>query len=207
MQIGLVPRTRSSHKFAGHSDANFGLKSDTTGIALLVSLSISEVRTRAPQLLTTFGIGTLAVAVMAATLIGSARADQPAPDTEGGRYVFSKQANGLLRLDTQSGAVALCSEQPVGWTCQTAPEDRAVFEREIGRLQNENAVLKRALLARGLTLPPGVAPDADTAQNDSTLRLPSDADIDRAIAFVGHVWQRFIDAIARAQKQVFNNKS
>ena len=149
-------------------------------------------------------IGTLAVVVMAATLIGSARADQPAPDTEGGRYVFSKQANGLLRLDSQSGAVALCSEQPVGWACQVAPEDRAVFEREIARLQNENAALKRALLAHGLTLPPGLAPDAGTAQNDSTLRLPSDADIDRAIAFVSHVWQRFIDAIARAQKQVFN---
>jgi hypothetical protein len=49
-----------------------------------------------------------------------------------------------------------------------------------------------------------VAPDTGAAQNDSTLRLPSDADIDRAIAFVSQVWQRFIDAIARAQKQVFN---
>jgi hypothetical protein len=144
------------------------------------------------------------IAIATTILIGSARADQPAPDTEGGRYLFSKQANGLLRLDTQSGAVALCSEQPVGWACQAAPEDRAVFEREIARLQNENVALKRALLAHGLTLPPGVAPDADTAQNDSMLRLPSDADIDRAIAFVGQVWQRFIDAIARAQKQVFN---
>jgi hypothetical protein len=146
----------------------------------------------------------ITIAVATTILIGSARADQPAPDTEGGRYLFSKQANGLLRLDTQSGAVALCSEQPVGWACRAAPEDRAVFEREITRLQNENAALKRALLAHGLTLPPGVAPDTDTAQNDSTLRLPSDADIDRAIAFVGQVWQRFIDAIARAQKQVFN---
>jgi hypothetical protein len=146
----------------------------------------------------------IAVAVAAAVLIGPARADEPTPDTEGGRYVFSKQANGYLRLDTQSGAVALCSEQPVGWTCQAAPEDRAVFEREIARLQNENAALKRALLAHGLSLPPGVASDTATAQNDSTLRLPSDAEIDRAIAFVGHVWQRFIDAIARAQKQVFN---
>jgi len=100
--------------------------------------------------------------------------------------------------------VSLCGEQPVGWTCQAAPEDRAVFEREIARLQDENTALKRALLAHGLSLPPGVAPDASTAQNDTTLRLPSDADIDRAIAFVGHVWQRFIDAIARAQKQVFN---
>jgi hypothetical protein len=79
-----------------------------------------------------------------------------------------------------------------------------VFETEIARLQSENAALKKVLLAHGLSLPPGVAPDGSTAQNDSTLRLPSDADIDRAIAFVGHVWQRFIDAIARAQKQVFN---
>jgi hypothetical protein len=151
----------------------------------------------------------MAIAVAAAILIGPAvpigpaLADEPVPDTGSGRYVFSPQANGFLRLDTQSGAVSLCSEQPVGWACQAAPEDRAVFEREIARLQNENAALKRALLAHGLSLPPGVAPDA-SAQNDSTLRLPSDADIDRAIAFVGHVWQRFMDAIARAQKQVFN---
>ena len=150
----------------------------------------------------------MAIAVAAAVLIGPAigpaLADEPTPDTEGGRYVFSKQANGFLRLDTRSGAVSLCTEQPVGWACQTAPEDRALFENEIARLQSENAALKKAMLARGLPLPPGVAPDASTAQNDSTLRLPSDADIDRAIAFVGHVWQRFMDAIARAQKQVFN---
>jgi len=146
----------------------------------------------------------IAIAVATAILTGSARAEQAAPDTEGGRYVFSKQADGFLRLDTQSGSVALCSEQPVGWACQAAPEDRAVFEREIGRLQNENAALKRTMLAHGLPLPPGIAPDTGTVQNESTLRLPSDADIDRAIAFVGHVWQRFMDAIARAQKQVFN---
>jgi len=143
----------------------------------------------------------MAIAVAAAVLIGPARADEPTPDTEGGHYVFSKQATGFLRLDTRSGAVSLCTEQPVGWACQTAPEDRAVFENEIARLQSENAALKKVLLAHGLSLPPGVAPDAATSK---TLRLPSDADIDRAIAFVGHFWQRFVDAIARAQKQVFN---
>src|SRR5215471_18742929 len=145
-----------------------------------------------------------AVVIGGAVLIGQALADEATPDSEGGRYVFSKQANGFLRLDSRSGAVSLCTEQPVGWACQTAPEDRAVFENEIARLQSENAALKKALLVRDLPLPPGVAPDSPTAQNDLTLRLPSDADIDRAIAFVGHVWQRFIDAIARAQKQVFN---
>src|SRR5579872_170017 len=93
---------------------------------------------------------TMAIALAAAALIAPARADAPAPDSEGGRYVFSKQADGFLRLDTQSGAVALCSQQPVGWACQTAPEDRAVFENEIARLQSENAALKKVLLAHNL---------------------------------------------------------
>ncbi len=147
---------------------------------------------------------TMAIALAAAALIAPARADAPAPDSEGGRYVFSKQADGFLRLDTQSGAVALCSQQPVGWACQTAPEDRAVFENEIARLQSENAALKKVLLAHNLSLPPGVTPDSSGAQNDAMLRLPSDADIDRAIAFVGQVLQRFMDTLARVQKQVFN---
>ena len=75
---------------------------------------------------------------------------------------------------------------------------------EIARLQNENAALKKTILAHGLSLPPGAAPEAPAAQNEPSLRLPSDADIDRAIAFVGKVWQRFIDAVARAEKQIFN---
>jgi hypothetical protein len=159
-----------------------------------------------PEELIMMRIG-MVMAVVAVTLTTPARAEEPAPDSQGGRYVFSKQAGGFLRLDTQSGAVSLCGEQPVGWACQMAPEDRTVFENEIARLQSENAALKKVLLAHGLSLPSGVAPDAPSAQNDSTLRLPSDAEIDRALAFVGHAWQRFIDALVRAQKQVFNNKS
>jgi hypothetical protein len=84
----------------------------------------------------------MAIAVAAAVVIGAAvpaLADEATPDSEGGRYVFSKQANGFLRLDSRSGAVSLCTEQPVGWACLTAPEDRAVFETEIARLQSENA--------------------------------------------------------------------
>ncbi|HEV2623629.1 MAG TPA: hypothetical protein VGV62_00685 [Xanthobacteraceae bacterium] len=146
----------------------------------------------------------MVLVVAAAILGGPVRADQAMPDTEGGRYVFSKQASGFLRLDTQSGAVASCSEQPVGWACQAAPEDRAVFENEIARLQNENAALKKIILAHGLSLPSGAATEAPAAQNGPSLHLPSDADIDRAIAFVGKVWQRFIEAVAHAEKQIFN---
>jgi hypothetical protein len=40
-----------------------------------------------------------------------------------------------------------------------APEERAAFDSEIARLQRENALLKNALLERGITLPN--APKAD----------------------------------------------
>ena len=42
------------------------------------------------------------------------------------------------------------------------------------------------------------------AQNSVTVQLPSDADIDRMVAYAGQLWHRFIDAVDRAQKQVFN---
>jgi hypothetical protein len=147
----------------------------------------------------------IAVAFAAMLLAVPAPADEATPDTAGGRYVFSKQADGFLRLDTQSGGVALCSQQSVGWACKAAPEDRTVLENEIARLQNENAALKQELLSHGLPLPSGVAPEPSGAQNgESSVRLASDADIDRVIAFFGRVWQRFVEAVERAQKQVFN---
>lgn len=147
----------------------------------------------------------IAIVFAAILSIAPALADDAAPDAAGGRYLFSKQADGYLRLDTQSGTVALCSQQPVGWACQTAPEDRALLESEVARLQNENAALKRELLSHGLELPPGMAPEPPGAQGGApSVRLPSDADVDRVIAFFGRVWERFVDAIARAQKQVLN---
>ena len=41
-------------------------------------------------------------------------------------------------------------------------------------------------------------------ENELTLRLPSDAEVDRFTAFVGRVWHRLVEAIAQAQKQMLN---
>jgi len=131
--------------------------------------------------------------------------DTAAPDNDGGRYTFNKVADGFVRLDTRTGEVALCSQRTVGWACQAAPEDRAVLENEISRLRLENAALKKDLLSRGLPLPPGTMPAPPIVQNgDHPLHLPSDADVDRMVAFVGRVWHRLVEAIVRAQKQVLD---
>src|SRR5690242_5663786 len=57
----LVPRTRSSHDFAAGTVANFGFKSGTRIIDLLVSLSIPKFAQSSLRMLANFGIGTLAL--------------------------------------------------------------------------------------------------------------------------------------------------
>ena len=147
----------------------------------------------------------IAIAAAAVCLSAPVLADEATPDTNGGRYTLNKVTDGFVRLDTQTGEVALCSQRTVGWACQAAPEDRAAFESEIARLRNENAALKQALLSHGLPLPSGAMPEHSGAHdNDITIRLPDDADIDRAVAYVGRIWNRFVDAVARAQRQMLN---
>ncbi len=62
--VPLVPRTRSSHDFSASTVANFGFKSGTKIITLLVSLSIPKFAQSSPQGLANFGIGTLALGMV-----------------------------------------------------------------------------------------------------------------------------------------------
>ena len=156
---------------------------------------------------------TLAAGIIVLSLSGPGRAQNQLqdqlqdqlPDSAGGRYIFSKQGNGFVRLDSKTGEVALCSPKSVGLACEAAPEDRTVLENEIARLRSENAILKKDLIARGLPLPPGASAEPPPAQGEApVVRLPSDAEIDRMVALAGRVWHRLIDALERAQRQILN---
>jgi hypothetical protein len=145
------------------------------------------------------------VATLALTTTVPAEETPPLQSDEA-HYSFHKVADGYVRLDTQTGAVALCSRQPVGWACVAAPEDRTVLENEIERLHKENAALKQALLSHGLPLPPGAVsePSSDDNSNSITLRLPNNADLNHFMAFIGRVWHGLVEAIANAQNQVLH---
>jgi hypothetical protein len=148
---------------------------------------------------------TLASVLVGFCLLIPALADEATPDNEGGRYSFSKQADGVLRLDTQTGEVSMCSQRTVGWACQAVPDDRAVFENEIARHRRENAVLKKDILARGLPLPASATSEPPALSEDQHLPgLNDNADVDRVVAFARRAWQRLIDIIARAEKQIMD---
>lgn len=140
---------------------------------------------------------TLAVALV---VLAPAAQAQPAPDTENGRYTFSAVPDGMLRLDTRTGAVSICAKKDAGSACNTVPDERQALESEIARLQRENGTLKKDMLARGLPLPGGVA-SAPSSQQQRELNLkvplPSDAEIDRVMSAFEKMWRRLVDMMQK----------
>ena len=126
-----------------------------------------------------------------------------APDAENGRYTFSQTPDGLLRLDTRSGHVSLCTKRAAGWACQIVPDERAALETEIARLQTESVTLKKELINRGIPLPNGTrAPDAGDRSNDLVLKLPNDADLERAMGVFEKIWRRLVEMVQGIQRNV-----
>ena len=135
----------------------------------------------------------------------AARAQSTPPETEDSRYLFNRVQDGFLRLDTKTGQVSLCSRRTV-WTCEVVADDRSALDNEIARLQSENATLKKELLARGLDLPGGVkpAPPAPPVArgDDRDLKLPSNAEFERMMAFLEKTWRRLVEIMVNLQRDV-----
>ena len=156
--------------------------------------------------------------------IGSAVA-QAMPDGEKGRYSMSTVGNGVVRLDTRTGAVSTCTNGGAGWACYAVPDERAALDAEIGRLQADNERLKAQLAARELAatgkideaLPKESSPREILPKTDSLKKadpkvaegerkieipLPSDRDMDRMMSFLERAWKRLIEMANRVQKDV-----
>lgn len=141
-------------------------------------------------------------AVLLAALITAsvpAGAQTSTPDSENGRFSFNQVSEGLLRLDTRTGQVSLCGKRGAGWACQAVPDERTALENEIARLQDENAKLKKEMIARNMPLP-GVGPQASKPQIE--LKLPSDADVERLMTFMEKIWRRLIEMVQSVQKDI-----
>ena len=158
----------------------------------------------------------LIAAVLALGLAGAAlRPRKPMPDTENGRYALSPIADGVLRLDTRTGAVSTCSNSGAGWACYAVPDERAALDAEIGRLQADNEKLKAQLAAREPTVTGKIEeplPKSDSlkkaepkvaeGERKIEIPLPSDRDMDRMMSFLEQAWRRLIEMANRVQKDV-----
>jgi hypothetical protein len=137
------------------------------------------------------------------------------PDTENGRYALAPVADGVLRLDTRTGAVSTCNNTGTGWACYAVPDERAALDAEIGRLQADNEKLKAELAAREPTVPGKIdeplpkadslkKPEPKVAEGERKIEipLPSDRDMDRMMSFLERAWRRLVEIANRMQKDV-----
>jgi hypothetical protein len=166
-------------------------------------------------------------AIIAVLLLGLAAGVTPAlaehpGESENGRFSFKEVPDGILRLDGRTGQVSLCS-RVTEWACRTLADDRAALENEIGRLFDENAALRKRLEEARReplppvppqtvppstatpapvtpTVPPAVAPPPK--QGERELTLPSDADLNRMMAFLEKMWRRLLDMAQRTQRDL-----
>jgi hypothetical protein len=148
------------------------------------------------------------------------------PDGENGRYTLSPITDGVIRLDTRTGAVSTCSNSGsnsgAGWACYVVPDERAAYDQEIGRLQSENEKSKteieklktelasRAPVAEGKieeALPKSdlqkkAEPKVTESPRKIEIPLPSDRDMDRVMSFLEQAWRRLVEMANRMQKDV-----
>lgn len=145
----------------------------------------------------------LALVVATLALAVPAWAQSAPPENEDSRYTFNRADDGYLRLDGRTGQVSLCTRRQVGWACQLVPDERGALEAEIARLQGETAALKKELLARNLPLPGSIKPDPPAPKAvEPRLQLPSDAEVDKMLAFIEKVWRRLVEMIVSLQKDM-----
>jgi len=140
-------------------------------------------------------------------------AEAQSVEIENGRYALAPVADGVIRLDTRTGAVSTCNNSGAGWACYAVPDERAALDAEIGRLQSDNEKLKAQLAAREPTvtgkideplpktdsLKPG-APKAAEGERKIEIPLPSERDMDRVMSFLEQAWRRLIEMAQRVQK-------
>ena len=137
------------------------------------------------------------------------------PDSENGRYALSPVADGVIRLDTRTGAVSTCTNSSAGWACYAVPDERAALDAEIGRLQADNEKLKAELATREPAVTGKIEealPKADSLKKPEPkvadgerkieIPLPSDRDMDRVMSFLERAWRRLVDMANRMQKDV-----
>ena len=140
---------------------------------------------------------------------------QTMADTENGRYALSPVPEGVIRLDTRTGAVSICNNTSTGWACYTVPDERAALDAEIGRLQADNEKLKAELEARGPAVTGKIdeampksdslkKPEPKVAEGERKIEipLPSDRDMDRVMSFLEQAWRRLLEMANRVQKDV-----
>lgn len=118
-----------------------------------------------------------------------------------GRYTMSPaEGGGIVRLDTQTGALTLCRPERGELACKPVAGDDTAQRQELERLRTEHQALKAEIRRlEELLLPPERGSESKPPSNEGAkppgVPLPTEQDIDRAMDYLGRMWKRFQERV------------
>ncbi|MEC9461812.1 MAG: hypothetical protein VX601_01465 [Pseudomonadota bacterium] len=119
-------------------------------------------------------------AVLGLAVLSLATPAAVAQEANAERYTLEKSDSGFVRLDRQTGAVTLCTEDQGTLTCRMAADERAAYDEDLARLEKRVEALERQLA------------DGTAARSGE---LPSDAEIDRSIGIMERFMRAFFNLV------------
>ncbi len=132
------------------------------------------------------------VSAVSFAIPGFAQAPMSGQQERQGRFQLQPvEGGGVLRLDTETGAMSYCSRSAATMTCE--PVSVVDQTKEIEKLTRQIAELKaeiKRLEASGVSPPPS---DSREAKPAPKLELPSEQDVDKAFDYMERMLKKFRD--------------
>lgn len=128
-----------------------------------------------------------------------------------GRYTMTPtDGGGFIRLDTQTGAMSICSGKEGEWACRAMPDDQKKLQETIDRLAEENRELKAE--NRRLEDVMGLNPDKRAEGTNPSepgpqgspkegFKLPSEKDLDQAFDYFEGMLKKFRDRLKKLEEE------
>lgn len=142
----------------------------------------------------------LAVAALLAFPLGPALANPPQETERAGRYTLQPIDGGYLRLDSESGAMSLCTKQGATLACEPVRDERQA-NRDLEALAAENQALKNKIkrledrLAAGDRAPADGKAGGKSDRNDPKFKIPSEEEVDKAMDYIDRMIRKFRDKL------------
>jgi len=105
---------------------------------------------------------------------------------EPGRFVLDRLPGGIVRLDTHTGAMSLCTEKDGALICRMGADERSAYEEQLDLLEKRVAALEGKVAS-------GDAP--------ASRAMPSEEEMDRSIGMMERFMRSFFGLIREFESE------
>ncbi len=140
----------------------------------------------------------LSIAALLALGLAAGVASAQSPPQSDARYEMSPVEGGFLRLDKQTGAVAMCARRGEEWACEPVDDRTAGTSAQRDAVETENKELKSRVKALEEALENiEKGPEAGDGPPVPKAQLPTEEEVDQAFDYVERIFKKFRERIRK----------